>query len=74
MGFWSTLFEVMAELDEESKEREAAEKRRLKKAGRCDGDCDNCPPHYGYRYGRWYYGKHHFDGCQRGGNSGNGGL
>ena len=23
--------------------------------GHCDGDCANCPDHYGYRYGRWYY-------------------
>ena len=26
--------------------------------GRCTGDCSNCPAHYGYRYGRWYYGHH----------------
>ena len=38
--------------------------------GRCDGDCANCPPHYGYRYGRWYYGHGHRHGCQRGGNGG----
>ena len=38
--------------------------------GSCDGDCDNCPPHYGYRYGRWYYGHGHRHGCQRGGNGG----
>ena len=25
--------------------------------GRCDGDCANCPPHYGYRYGHWYFPK-----------------
>ncbi len=36
----------------------------------CDGDCANCPPHYGYRYGRWYYGHGHRHGCQRGGNGG----
>lgn len=39
-------------------------------AGRCDGDCAHCPPHYGYRYGRWYYGHGHQHGCQRGGNGG----
>ena len=22
--------------------------------GHCTGDCANCPPSYGYRYGRWY--------------------
>ena len=34
--------------------------------GHCDGDCANCPPHYGYRYGRWYYGKGHQYGCEFG--------
>ena len=37
---------------------------------RCDGNCAACPPHYGYRYGRWYYGHGHQWGCQRGGNGG----
>ena len=41
--------------------------------GRCDGDCANCPPHYGYRYGRWYYGHGHMHGCEFGGNRGGGG-
>ena len=42
-----------------------------KKKGRhCDGDCANCPAHYGYRYGRWYYGHGHQWGCERGGNGG----
>lgn len=36
--------------------------------GRCDGDCENCPPHYGYRYGRYYYGHDHSHGCEFGGN------
>ena len=50
-------------------------KRKGKKHnGRCDGDCANCPPHYGYRYGRWYYGRHHTRGCQFGGNHGGGGI
>jgi len=40
---------------------------------RCNGDCANCPPHYGYRYGRWYYGHNHMEGCEFGGNSGSGG-
>ena len=38
--------------------------------GRCDGDCANCPAHYGCRYGRWYYGHGHQHGCERGGNGG----
>ena len=41
--------------------------------GRCDGDCANCPAHYGYRYGRWYYGHGHNHGCEFGGNKGGGG-
>ena len=49
-------------------------KKGKKHNGRCDGDCANCPPHYGYRYGRWYYGRHHVWGCQFGGNHGGGGL
>ena len=47
---------------------------KKKHNGRCDGDCANCPPHYGYRYGRWYYGKGHVHGCQFGGNRGDGSL
>lgn len=46
------------------------QKKDKKHNGRCDGDCANCPPHYGYRYGRWYYGHGHRYGCQRGGNGG----
>ena len=37
---------------------------------RCNGDCNNCPSHYGYCYGRWYYGHGHQHGCERGGNGG----
>lgn len=39
----------------------------------CDGNCAKCPPHYGYRYSRWYYGHHHVHGCEFGGNDGSGG-
>ena len=42
--------------------------------GRCNGDCAHCPPHYGYRYGRWYYGHGHQYGCEFGGNKGDGSL
>ena len=38
--------------------------------GRCTGDCAHCPPHYGYRYGRWYYGHGHQYGCEFEGNGG----
>ena len=41
-----------------------------KHSGRCDGDCASCPSHYGYRYGRWYYGHAHQYGCTFGGNGG----
>lgn len=44
-----------------------------KHSGKCDGDCANCPPHYGYRHGRWYYGHNHIEGCEFGGNKGSGG-
>ena len=47
---------------------------RKKHSGHCDGDCANCPPHYGYRYGRWYYGRGHQYGCEFGGNKGDGSL
>lgn len=46
------------------------QKKDKKHNGQCDGDCAYCPPHYGYRYGRWYYGHGHRYGCQRGGNGG----
>ena len=42
--------------------------------GRCNGDCAHCPPHYGYRYGRWYYGHDHVHGCEFGGNRGSGSM
>jgi len=45
---------------------------KKKHNGTCDGDCAHCPPHYGYRYGRWYYGHGHMYGCEFGGNRGGG--
>ena len=47
---------------------------RKMNSGKCDGDCKNCPPHYGYRYGRWYYGHDHSEGCEFGGNRCGGGM
>lgn len=47
-------------------------RRKKPHPGRCTGDCDQCPPHYGYRYGRWYYGHSHSSGCEFGGNHGDG--
>lgn len=45
-----------------------------KRSVKCNGDCANCPPHYGYRHGRWYYGRGHTKGCEFGGNKGDGGT
>ncbi|MBQ7033832.1 MAG: hypothetical protein IJN25_09280 [Clostridia bacterium] len=66
-GFWGTLFALLgsAPLDSPSSKLHN---------GRCNGDCANCPPHYGYRYGRWYYGHDHTRGCEFGGNKCGGGL
>ena len=66
-GFWGTLFAFLgsAPIDNPSSKPHN---------GRCNGDCANCPPHYGYRYGRWYYGHDHTRGCEFGGNKCSGGL
>lgn len=50
--------------------RRGRHRLRHRHTGRCNGDCANCPPHYGYKYGRWYYGRGHVRGCQFGGNGG----
>lgn len=68
LGFFGTLFAVLGVaglIDNGSQQRHN---------GRCNDDCTNCPPHYGYRYGRWYYGKGHTHGCEFGGNKGDGNL
>jgi hypothetical protein len=64
LGFFTTLFAVLgagALLNNNQPKQHNC---------RCNGDCANCPPHYGYRYGRWYYGHHHDHGCEFGGNKG----
>ena len=63
--FWGILLGIGAGLAKGSKKK--------KHDGHCDGDCANCPPHYGYRYGRWYYGHGHQHGCVFGGNGGRSG-
>ena len=68
LGFFGTLFAVLAGLGSVSKSSPK------KHNGRCNGDCANCPPHYGYRYGRWYYGHDHVHGCEFGGNKGSGNM
>ena len=50
-GFFSTLIAVAAGIGLAGGSKEKHHN------GRCNGDCANCPPHYGYRYGRWYYGQ-----------------
>lgn len=63
-GFFTTLFAILGA-------GESLDNNQPKQHnGRCNGDCANCPPHYGYRYGRWYYGHHHNHGCEFGGNKG----
>ena len=63
LGFWGFLGGLGAIAD-------STTTGKKKDTGKCDGDCANCPPHYGYRYGRWYYGHNHTEGCTRGGNGG----
>lgn len=68
IGFWGTLFAMIgaSELMDN--------KHSHKHSGKCDGDRAHCPPHYGYRYGRWYYGHGHQYGCEFGGNKGDGSI
>jgi len=72
-GFGTFLLAALAAFGRSSSTKNKRNRTRPH-SGRCDGDCANCPPHYGYRYGRWYYGRHHQYGCQYGGNRGGGGL
>lgn len=67
LGFFGTLFAVIAGVG-------AASNHGQRHSVRCNGDCANCPPHYGYRYGRWYYGHDHVHGCEFGGNRGSGSM
>lgn len=68
LGFFGTLFTVLAGIGSITKSSPTNHN------GRCNGDCANCPPHYGYRYGRWYYGHDHVHGCEFGGNKGSGSI
>lgn len=67
-GFFATLFGIIAGVNI------ASGSNHHQHNGRCNGDCANCPPHYGYRYGRWYYGHDHVHGCEFGGNKGSGSM
>lgn len=68
LGFWGTLFAFATAIGSVSGSKKKGHN------GRCNGDCANCPPHYGYRYGRWYYGHDHVYGCEFGGNKGSGSM
>lgn len=68
LGFWGTLFAFATAIGSVSGSKKKGHN------GRCNGDCANCPPHYGYRYGRWYYGHDHVHGCEFGGNKGSGSM
>ena len=67
MGFFTKLFATIGIVG-------SLESGKKPHPGHCTGDCANCPPHYGYRYGRWYYGHGHVYGCEFGGNKGDGSL
>ena len=67
-GFLAVLLGLASGFSGKSASHSAANHRR------CNGDCANCPPHYGYRYGRWYYGHCHQYGCEFGGNKGDGSM
>ena len=69
LGFFESLFALF--IGNEIVNR-MSEKPKL--SHKCNGDCAHCPPHYGYRYGRWYYGHDHQHGCEFGGNKGSGGM
>lgn len=68
LGFFGTLIAILAAFGS------AGGSKKKGHNGRCNGDCANCPPHYGYRYGRWYYGHDHVHGCEFGGNKGSGSM
>lgn len=79
MGFWESLSMIFSTKPTESTSSSDTSENywgswKKKDTGKCDGDCANCPPHYGYRYGRWYYGHDHSEGCTRGGNRNGGGF
>jgi hypothetical protein len=67
-GFLATLFAGIAGASEGIKDVQN------RYNGKCNRDCAHCPPHYGYRYGRWYYGHDHTHGCEFGGNKGSGSM
>ena len=68
LGFFGILFAILAAFGSVSGSKKKGHN------GRCNGDCANCPPHYGYRYGRWYYGHDHVYGCEFGGNKCSGSM
>ena len=69
LGFFGTLAAILA-----GASAGISFHQGRKHNGRCNGDCANCPSHYVYRYGRWYYGYEHVHGCEFGGNKGSGSM
>ena len=70
LGCLSALGALLCSSDTSSSSGLGIGASKKKSSGICDGDCSSCPPHYGYRHGRWYYGHGHQHGCQCGGNGG----
>ncbi len=66
-GFLLTLLGLLIKNPRANKQDKAL---RRKGSIQCGLGNPNCKPHYGYRYGRWYYGHHHTEGCEFGGNCG----
>ena len=79
LGFWGALGMLLSSSSGPSSSTRSYSSKsswrspKKKHSGKCDGDCDSCPPHYGYRYGRWYYGHGHSEGCVFCGNKCNSG-
>ena len=64
----------LAALSEKMPKANKITHRKRNAAAACTGNCASCPPHYGYRYGRWYYGHDHVHGCELGGNKCSGSM
>lgn len=51
VGLWWTLLAILGALGKHNQSHD-------------NETCADRPPHYGYRYGRWYYGNDHRYGCE----------
>ena len=50
---WGAIIGILSGIHKHSKAKQALD------------SCNSRPPHYGYRYGRWYYGNGHRRGCEK---------